>query len=59
MQENRSMQLRRMLNQTRQQQMGVKNPSVTTGLNTLGLLSAGKNKTTVSRFGLKPVVGKK
>lgn len=54
------MRLRRMLNEARQQQMGVKNPSVKTGLNTIGLLSAGKNKTTAARFGLKkPVVGKK
>jgi hypothetical protein len=53
MQENTSMRLRRMLNEARQQQMGVKNPSVKTGLNTMGVLSAGKNKTTASRFGLK------
>ena len=52
------MQLRNMLNQARQQ-MGVKNPTVKTGLNTIGILSAGKSKTTASRFGLKAVVGKK
>ena len=54
MQENRSMQLRQMLNEARQQQqMGVKNPTVKTSLNTMGVLSAGKNKTTAARFGLK------
>ena len=54
------MQLRRFLNELRQQQTGVKNPTVKTGLNTIGLLSAGRNKTTAARFGLKkPVVGKK
>jgi hypothetical protein len=55
MQENRSMQLRRMLNQARQQQMGVKKPTVKTGLNTMGILSAGKGKTTAARFGLQKV----
>ncbi len=58
MQENRSMQLRNMLNQARQQ-MGVKNANVKTRLNTIGILSAGRNKTTASRFGLKAVVGGK
>ena len=54
MQENRSTQLKRMLTESRQQQqMGVKNPTVKTGLNTMGVLSAGKSKTTVARFGLK------
>lgn len=48
-----------MLNQARQQQMGVKNPTVKTGLNTIGILSVGKNKTIASRFGLKAAVGKK
>ena len=48
------MQLRQMLNEARQQQqMGVKNPTVKTSLNTMGVLSAGKNKTTAARFGLK------
>lgn len=53
------MQLRQALNNSRQQQMGVKNPTVKTGLNTMGILSVGKNKTTAVRFGFKPVVGKK
>lgn len=56
--QNRSMQLRQAL----QQQMGVKNPTVKTGLNTMGILSAGRNKTTDSRFGLqkpKAAAGKK
>lgn len=53
------MKLRQALNNSRQPQMGVKNSTVKTGLNTMGILSAGKSKTTAARFGLKAAVGKK
>lgn len=55
MQETTSMKLRQALNNSRQPQMGVKNSTVKTGLNTMGALSASKNKTTAARFGLQKV----